>query len=133
MARGKREDRSSTGDGSGFGSGLAAALLARGLVVDKPVEEAEGAAPSATPNPPPTVSLARARVRHERKGRGGKTVTLVEGIAALDDAGRKALARALGKALGCGASVEDDAVVLQGDQRERATEWLEKNRRFTPS
>ena len=60
-------------------------------------------------------------VRRERKGHGGKTVTLISGLPAprLD-----LLARALRKGLGCGATVENGIIVLQGDIPERAQSWL---------
>jgi translation initiation factor 1 len=35
-------------------------------------------------------------------------------------------ADALKRALGCGGGVERDALVLQGDQRDRAARWLEE-------
>lgn len=62
-------------------------------------------------------------VRREKKGRGGKAVTLVEGPGL---AGRdlEALARELAKALGAGARVEDGAVVVQGEQVDRLVAWL---------
>lgn len=77
------------------------------------------AAPAA-PEPAP----ARAVVRIERKGRGGKEATIVEKLG-LDAA---ALERWLGeaqRALGCGGAVEEGALVLQGDQRDRVARWLE--------
>ena len=64
-------------------------------------------------------------IHHERKGRGGKTVTLIGGLGGsaeyLGD-----IAKQLRRALGCGASVEGDTVVLQGDHQERAAAWLSK-------
>jgi translation initiation factor 1 len=71
------------------------------------------------------VAPARAVVRLERKGRGGKEATVVEKLA-LPPATLEAWADALKRALGCGGSVEGDAIALQGDQRERARLWLEK-------
>lgn len=62
--------------------------------------------------------------RREKRGRGGKTVTRIAGL----DLGSKeldALARELKRALGCGASVEEGDVVLQGALVERAAVWLE--------
>lgn len=61
---------------------------------------------------------ARAVVRLERKGRGGKETTRVEklGLSADELAG---WCGALKKALGCGGTVEDDVIVLQGDLRKR--------------
>lgn len=73
--------------------------------------------------------LAKAVVRRERKGRGGKTVTLVEGLPDLGDAGFAQLLTRLRKALGCGASSEateaGPVLVLQGDQGERACAFLQ--------
>lgn len=61
---------------------------------------------------------ARAVVRYERKGRGGKEVTVVEQL----DLPQRALGEwlnALKHALGCGGWVEAAALVFQGDQRVR--------------
>ena len=93
------------------------------------------AAPSAAPAPPPTrpapggLDLSRAGkliVRRERKGHGGKTVTVVDGLAG-SPAALDALARAMRKALGCGSWVEDGRVVLQGDRPDAAAAWLTRN------
>lgn len=77
--------------------------------------------PGPTPAAAPTIRNLRTRV--ERKGRGGKTVTLVEGLDELADDERDALARDLRKALGTGAKVEDGAIVVQGDVGERIKAW----------
>lgn len=68
---------------------------------------------------------ARVVLRRERKGRGGRTVTRVQGLG-WDDAALAELARAMARALGCGATIEDGDVVLQGDPGERAAAWLEE-------
>lgn len=67
---------------------------------------------------------ARAVVRMERKGRGGKEVTVVEQLG-LPEAEREKWLKALKGALGCGGAVEGDTLVLQGDQRERLPSLLE--------
>lgn len=67
---------------------------------------------------------ARAVVRMERKGRGGKEVTVVEQLG-LRDGELEQWLKALKGALGCGGSVEGDTLVLQGDQRERLPMLLE--------
>src|SRR5438874_2884281 len=61
---------------------------------------------------------ARAVVRMERKGRGGKEVTVVEqlGLSARE---LEKWVKDLKGALGCGGDVEGDALMLQGDQRQR--------------
>lgn len=67
---------------------------------------------------------ARAVVRMERKGRGGKEVTVVEQLG-LPPAQLEAWLKALKGALGCGGAVEEEALVLQGDHRERLPALLE--------
>jgi translation initiation factor 1 len=79
------------------------------------------AAPVAKPEPK---GPARAVVRMERKGRGGKEVTVVEHLE-LPAPQREVWLKALKNALGCGGAVEDDTLVLQGDQRERLPALLE--------
>lgn len=72
-------------------------------------------------------TLARQKkivLRREKKGRGGKTVTRVQGLDLSPDALRE-LARELGRAMGCGAKVEADEIIVQGDQVARATPWFE--------
>ena len=70
-------------------------------------------------------SPARAVVRIERKGRGGKEATVVEKLG-LPPAALEAWLDEAKRALGCGGAVEDGALVLQGDQRERVARWLER-------
>jgi len=65
----------------------------------------------------------RAVVRYERKGRGGKEVTVVEGLG-LDAAALAAWAKALKQTLGCGGHVEGESLVLAGDQRSRLPKLL---------
>lgn len=79
------------------------------------------AAPAAKPEPK---GPARAVVRMERKGRGGKEVTVVEHLE-LPAPQREVWLKALKNSLGCGGVVEGDALVLQGDQRERLPALLE--------
>lgn len=71
----------------------------------------------------PRASSERVTVRRERSGRGGKTVTIAEGpgLAATDLA---ALAREAARGLGVGARVEEQTLVVQGDQSERLAAWL---------
>ncbi len=70
------------------------------------------------PAAPVTKGPARAVVRIERTGRGGKEVTLVEHLD-LSPAARAEWLKALQAALGCGGNLEGEALLLQGDHRER--------------
>jgi translation initiation factor 1 len=67
---------------------------------------------------------ARAVVRMERKGRGGKEVTVVEQLG-LSPREREVWLKALKGSLGCGGAVEEESLVLQGDHRERLPALLE--------
>ncbi|HXN56418.1 MAG TPA: translation initiation factor [Myxococcales bacterium] len=67
---------------------------------------------------------ARAVVRMERKGRSGKEVTAVEQLG-LRAPELEVWLKALKTALGCGGAVEKDALLLQGDQRDRVKALLE--------
>ena len=61
----------------------------------------------------------------EKKGRGGKTVTVVDGLPR-NAAFLKDLTRDLKRACGTGGTVQEGAVELQGDLRERVRECLVK-------
>lgn len=58
-----------------------------------------------------------ARVRRETKGRGGKTVTTITGVPLAEEP-LKELASALKKRCGCGGSLKDGVIEIQGDHVE---------------
>lgn len=64
-----------------------------------------------------------ARVRRETKGRGGKTVTTVSGLA-LPAEELKTLAKRMKARCGCGGSLKDGVIEIQGDQAELLCQWL---------
>lgn len=64
-----------------------------------------------------------ARIRREVGGRGGKTVTVVMGLA-LDDVALGALAKRLKAACGTGGTVRDGTLEFQGDHRDRLVSLL---------
>ena len=69
------------------------------------------------------------RVRRETKGRGGKTVTTVEGVPLPDDALRD-LASELKRRCGTGGTLKDGVIEIQGDHRETVVAELSR-RGFT--
>jgi translation initiation factor 1 len=75
------------------------------------------APPAAAPEPQHR-GPARAVVRLERKQRGGKEVTVIEKLA-LPQKELERWCRELKQALGCGGAVDGEAIVLQGDLRQR--------------
>ena len=65
------------------------------------------------------------RLRRETKGRKGKGVTLVTGLA-LPQNELKQMAKKLKQQCGVGGSVKEYVIELQGDQRDIIEKWLTK-------
>lgn len=59
----------------------------------------------------------------ERKGRGGKTVSLITGVLS-PAAGKEALLKLLKTRLGTGGALKDDVLEIQGDHRDQIVEVL---------
>ena len=66
-----------------------------------------------------------ARVSRQSKGRGGKTVTVVKGLA-LDAAALAALGKQLRTACGSGGTVKDGVIEVQGDHCDLVMDVLGK-------
>lgn len=64
------------------------------------------------------------RVWRETKGRGGKSVTLVKGLA-LDAVALAALGKQLKAACGSGGTVKDGVIEVQGDHADRVVAVLQ--------
>jgi translation initiation factor 1 len=67
---------------------------------------------------PATKNRGRVDVRRETGGRGGKTVTVIDGFVGIGLPEKEQLAKKMRAACGCGGTVKDGAIVIQGDQRE---------------
>lgn len=82
----------------------------------------------ARPEAKPSANLAAAlptrqlntpvRVWLDRKGRGGKTVSVIKGIMS-PPAGKEALLKVLKTKLGTGGAIKDGDIEIQGDHREK--------------
>lgn len=66
------------------------------------------------------------RIRLDTKHRSGKAVTLVENFIGTEDDLEK-LGKQLKTFCGTGGSVKDGQVIIQGDQRQKILQWLQKN------
>ena len=106
---------------SGPGATLGDLLREKGVPVER-------SAPPPAPQAPAVEPLdfggaTKIVLRREKKGRGGKTATVVEGVK-LPPSGLERIARDLKRALGCGATIENGTIVVQGDMSARIAPWL---------
>jgi translation initiation factor 1 len=69
-------------------------------------------------------SQQKVYVRLDRKGRGGKSVTLIEGLQ-LSSKEIDSLLKQLKSRLGTGGAMKDSAVEIQGDHRDAVMAYLE--------
>ena len=66
------------------------------------------------------------RIILDKKQRAGKAVTLVTGFIG-NDADREVLGKKLKTFCGTGGAVKDGEIIIQGDNREKVLQWLQKN------
>ena len=114
------DDRISTDGGRGLGHNPFGALSSAGLPAATP-------APVAKPASAPAVPIrnrGRVDIRRETGGRGGKTVTVVDGFTGIGLPEKEQLAKRMRAACGCGGTVKDGAIEIQGDQRETVARIL---------
>ncbi len=76
-------------------------------------------------NPVPDPAQQKIVVRLDRKGRGGKSVTIVEGLQ-ISKKDRGALLKELKAGLGAGGTVKDMSLKIQGDHRDALITALTK-------
>lgn len=108
-----------TDGGGALGSNPFAALSGAGL----------RAAPNQPLPPPPSAPPARRNrgrvdVKRTTAGRGGKTVTLVTGFTGIGLPEKESLCKKMRQACGCGGTVKDGEIEIQGDQREKIAQIL---------
>jgi translation initiation factor 1 len=65
------------------------------------------------------------RIQRQINGRGGKTVTVITGLA-LDEAALKTLAKDLKQRCGTGGAIKEGVIEIQGDHRETLRTELQK-------
>lgn len=65
------------------------------------------------------------RIQRQTSGRKGKGVCIITGLD-LDDRGLVSLASELKRRSGCGGSVKDGVIEIQGDNREQLKQMLEQ-------
>lgn len=65
------------------------------------------------------------KIRLDTKHRAGKSVTLVEGFAGIEEELQK-LGKELKNFCGTGGSIKNNEIIIQGDHREKILQWLLK-------
>lgn len=98
-----------------FGQNPFAALSSAGL----PPGPADVERPAA-----PKKSRGRVDIIREKAGRGGKTVTVVTNFVGIGLPEKEKLAKQMQKACGCGGTVKDGRIEIQGDKREQIAKIL---------
>jgi translation initiation factor 1 len=112
-------DKLPTHGGEGLGHNPFAALDGSGLK----------SSPVAAPKPVPAAAKpernrGRVDITREKGGRGGKTVTIVDGFTGIGLPEKEQLMRKARAACGCGGTVKDGRIEIQGDQRDTVARIL---------
>jgi translation initiation factor 1 len=79
--------------------------------------------PSAKPEPAAR-NRGRVDITREKGGRGGKTVTVVDGFTGIGLPEKEQLAKKIRGSCGCGGTVKEGRIEIQGDQRETVARIL---------
>ena len=108
-----------TDGGRGLGHNPFGALEGSGLPQGR-VSTAKPAAGSSTP----AGDRGRVDIIREKGGRGGKTVTVVEGFSGIGLPEKERLVKRMRAACGCGGTVKEGRIEIQGDQREAVARIL---------
>ena len=111
----------STEGGKGLGQNPFAGLSSLGL---PPAPSDGGTASASKATAVSTRNRGRVDLRRETGNRGGKTVTVVDGFVGIGRPEKEQLAKKMRAACGCGGTVKDGAIEIQGDQRETVARIL---------
>ncbi len=71
-------------------------------------------------------ALQKLKIILDKKQRAGKAVTLITGFTGKDN-DREELGKKLKTFCGTGGSVKNNDIIIQGDNRDKVLQWLQKN------
>jgi len=112
-------DKISTDGGQSLGQNPFGALSGAGLPAAGPTT-----AKSGVPAAKPEKNRGRVDIKRTTAGRGGKTVTIVTGFVGIGLPEKESLTKKMRNACGCGGTVKDGDIEIQGDQRDRIAQIL---------
>ena len=115
------DQKISTEGGQSLGQNPFGALSGLNLPASQP------AAPASQPTKGaalPEKNRGRVDIKRTTAGRGGKTVTLVTGFVGIGLTEKESLCKKMRSACGCGGTVKDGEIEIQGDQREKIASIL---------
>ena len=107
-------DKVPTEGGMGLGQNPFAHLDPKGL----PSAPAPAPVAASPKSEAPSRNRGRVDNTREKGGRGGKTVTVVDGFTGIGLPEKEQLAKKMRAACGCGGTVKEGRIEIQGDQRE---------------
>jgi translation initiation factor 1 len=117
------KDKVSTGGGAGLGQNpFASALGGLDGLPSAPAVSAPSAKPVA--NVDAGKNRGRVDVLRTTAGRGGKTVTVAKNFVGIGLPEKETLCKKMRAAAGCGGTVKDGAIEIQGDQRDVVAQVL---------
>ena len=117
------ENKISTDGGQSLGQNPFGALSGAGLPVAPSTQAGKVSAPAPL-KAVPQKNRGRVDIKRTTAGRGGKTVTLVTGFIGIGLPEKEQLAKKIRGACGCGGTVKDGDIEIQGDQRETVARIL---------
>lgn len=85
-----------------------------------------GKEPSPAVVPPPQKNRGRVDIIRQKAGRGGKTVTVITNFVGIGLPEKEKLAKEMQKSCGCGGTVKEGRIEIQGDKREEVARILTK-------
>ena len=109
------KDKIATDGGQNLGQNPFGALGGLNLPAGPAVTRPESAAPV---DAKPVKNRGRVDVLRTTAGRGGKTVTVAKNFVGIGLPEKEALCKKMRSAAGCGGTVKDGQIEIQGDQRE---------------
>ncbi len=112
-------DKVSTEGGQSLGANPFAALNGAGLPAApvRPIQNPQSKIQNQQ-------NRGRVDIKRTTAGRGGKTVTIVTGFTGIGLPEKESLAKKMRNACGCGGTVKDGEIEIQGDQREKIAQIL---------